>query len=256
MTDSGLLRVLVVGAAGRMGRALRELLAEEGQFSAAGFVDTERGPEAASPWWLSMDEVDAEVDGAVEFTCGGAVGGIAEVCARRRWPLVSGATGLTGEDTGRLGEAAKTIPILRASNMSLGVAMLRRCLTVIASLAPPETELEIVEIHHGGKRDAPSGTARSFFELWSGLRGRGLREVDGRTGTPGPRKGDEVGIHALRLGDVVGEHQLYLALPGGERVELTHRVGGRRSFARGALLALARLRGRPPGLYGLDDLYD
>jgi 4-hydroxy-tetrahydrodipicolinate reductase len=226
--------------------------------TASGFVDVlgGSGEEDRGPWWSSMDDVEAEVDGVVEFTHGGGVAPVAEACARRGWPLVSGTTGLTREDEDRLKEARRSIPILRAANMSLGIALLRRCLSVLSSFSPQGTELEIVEIHHGGKRDAPSGTARSLFDLWSELRGEGLREVHGRSGQTGARKGDEVGVHALRLGHVVGEHQLHFALPGGERVELIHRVAGRASFARGALFALSRLVGRPPGLYGLDDLYD
>jgi len=245
------LRILVAGAGGRMGRALREVLEADPRDRAVGWVD----PGSAEEGVLgALEDAEGPADGVIEFTCPGAVAGIARTCADRGWPLVSGTTGVTAQDDRALEGAARKIPVLRAANMSLGLAIVRRCMREVARLAPPETEMEIVEIHHRGKRDAPSGTARALFELWASMRG-GV-EVAGRAGATGPAEPGDVGLHAVRLGDVVGEHQILWSLPGGERLDLTHRVADRRSFARGAVWALRRVVGRRPGLYGFDDAFE
>ncbi|MBD3336839.1 MAG: 4-hydroxy-tetrahydrodipicolinate reductase [Candidatus Eisenbacteria bacterium] len=248
------LRVVVVGAAGRMGRMLRRVIEDDPRFTVAAHVDR-NAPRGEAGWFGALGEVSTGADGVIEFTLGGAVGEIARAAAAKGWPLVSAATGLSPDDEAGLQAAAGTIPVLHASNLSLGMALLRRCLREVAARAPEGVEAEIVEIHHGGKRDAPSGTARALFGDWSRSRSAALREVHGRSGAAGPRRSDEVGVHAVRLGNVVGEHRVFLALPGGERLELGHMVTDRASFARGALLALERLQESPPGLYAVEDLY-
>ncbi|MBU1702422.1 MAG: 4-hydroxy-tetrahydrodipicolinate reductase [Candidatus Eisenbacteria bacterium] len=247
------LRFVLAGAAGRMGRAIEGLAVEDPLLTIVALVDSHEIED--DRWRRRLGEVADPADGVIEFTHAGGLAAIATVCAERGWPLVSGTTSLTEEDHAGLARAAETIPILQASNLSLGIALMRRCLASIGREAPEGTELEILEIHHGAKRDAPSGTARTLYETWSQARGGHAIKKEGRSGLAGPRSPEEVGIHALRLGEVVGEHRCYLALPGGERLELAHSVTRRESFARGAFLALRRLVGRPPGFYSVDEIF-
>jgi 4-hydroxy-tetrahydrodipicolinate reductase len=248
------LRVVVAGAAGRMGQAVRAVVAGDPRFEIAALVDP--AARAEEGWFSNLDTVSGEADGVVEFTRAGALALLAPACARRGWPLVSGTTGLLPEDEAALREASARIPVLRATNLSLGMALVRRCLRLLAAKLPKGTQFEIVEIHHAGKQDAPSGTAWTLFEDWKALRGGQATATTGRSGRVGPRREEEVGLHAVRMGEVVGEHHLLLALPGGERLELVHRVARRESFARGALEGLLRLRSRPPGRYGWEDLLE
>jgi 4-hydroxy-tetrahydrodipicolinate reductase len=168
--------------------------------------------------------------------------------------FISGTTGLDAAFHETVAEAARDIPVLVAPNMSTGVYVLRRLTETLLDVLgdDPDFDLELMEIHHGRKNDAPSGTALQLLEA---IRSRGaMRTIHGREGSPGPRGADEVGCHALRGGDVVGEHTLY-AFGQGERIELTHRASNRDIFARGALRAARWCDGRPAGSYGMDDLF-
>jgi 4-hydroxy-tetrahydrodipicolinate reductase len=143
-------------------------------------------------------------------------------------------------------------PVFHSSNMSQGIHVLGKLLDLAAGMLSRDFSLEVVEIHHGGKVDSPSGTALSLVEIWEGHAGGGQR-IMGRCGAVGPREKDEIGIHSLRGGDVPGEHQLHL-LGSGERLVLAHSATGRRTFVRGALRAAEFLIGREPGLYSMDDM--
>ena len=168
--------------------------------------------------------------------------------------FISGTTGLDAAFHETVKQAARDIPVLVAPNMSTGVYVLRRLAETLLDVLgdDPDFDLELTEIHHGRKNDAPSGTALQLLEA---IQSRGARRTGhGREGTPGPRQPDEVGCHALRGGDVVGEHTLY-AFGQGERVELTHRATNRDIFARGALRAARWCFERPAGIYAMDDLF-
>jgi 4-hydroxy-tetrahydrodipicolinate reductase len=177
-------------------------------------------------------------------------------CAQRfGLGLIVGTTGLSAAAERALDEAAAQVPVLLASNCSVGANLLMAM--VRASVAAvPDADVEIVEVHHAGKRDAPSGTALSLAQAAADGRGVALDDVL-RTERAGeaPRKEGEIGVFGLRGGDVAGEHTVYLLLDG-ERIELTHRAGDRRIFAAGALRAARWLSGRAPGRYAMADVLE
>jgi 4-hydroxy-tetrahydrodipicolinate reductase len=163
-------------------------------------------------------------------------------------------TGFTDAELGCIREAASRIPIVRARNFSLGInVMLELVARAVERL--PGYDLEVLELHHSRKRDAPSGTALWIGETAAEARGDRLadRAVYHREGDTGPRPPGSIGMQSLRAGDSVGEHTLYLAGPG-ERLEISHRALSRDNFAAGAVRAARWVVGRPPGLYSLQDV--
>ena len=176
------------------------------------------------------------------------------ICVEGRIPLITGTTGLSESLQADLSSAAKSIPIVAAPNFSRGVTLLFH-LAKEAAARLPEFDVEIVEMHHHAKVDAPSGTALRLAEAVVEGRQRSLPLVHGRQGAVGPRQPHELGMHVLRGGDVVGEHTLLLA-GAGERVELGHRATDRTIFGRGALTAAKWVIGKPPGRYDMFDVME
>ncbi len=232
------LRVLIHGASGRMGQALLRLAADAPQTwqvvaAVTGRAPTQRVVDGV-PFFAAAELGGVPAfDVAVDFSLPEGVEPLLQLCVARRAALVSGTTGLAPAQREALGAAAASIPLLWASNFSVGVAVLDE-LVERAARALPGWDCDIVESHHVHKKDAPSGTALTLGE--SAARG-------GAT----PR------YASLRAGDIVGEHLVQLAGQG-ERIELVHRASNRDIFARGALQAASRLHGRPAGLYSMRGL--
>lgn len=261
-------RIVVHGALGRMGRAvIAALHAAGGDLQLVAALDREGADalgrdagEQAGAGTLgvkitsSIDVALAAAEVVIDFSSPGATAAIARACAARRVPLVVGTTGLDAQADTALAAVASVAPTVVAANFSIGVAVLAHLAARAATLLG-DFDAEIVEMHHRGKRDAPSGTALRLARAVADARGVDLaaRAVHGRSGTPGPRPEGEIGILALRGGDVVGDHTLILAGPG-ERLELTHRATSRDLFARGALRAAAWTVGRAPGRYDMSDV--
>ncbi len=249
-------RVAVIGAAGRMGRLVVTALEEAPDFEVALRVERRLAPLGAeedvaarvSP--VLEQATPGSIDAVAEFTVSRAVPAIAAEVRRLRCAWLSGTTGLEEAGHAALTEAARTGPVLWAPNFSLGVALLRRFVRQAAALLPTAWEMELVEIHHGAKVDAPSGTALALASDWRERRGG--EEIHGRSGRVGARARGEVGLHAVRLPEGVGEHRVLLG-GDGELLELTHRATERASFARGAVEALRWLVGQPAGLYTTED---
>ena len=191
----------------------------------------------------------------VDFSSAAAVEAILCDCRQTRTPLVIGTTGHTAGQRALIAEAAREIPIVFAANFSVGVNLLFWLTRQAARILGPGFDLEVIEVHHRLKKDAPSGTARRLAEILAEARALTYEEHvrHGREGTVGARANDEIGVHAVRGGDVVGEHTVLFA-DAGERVELVHRASSRETFALGALRAAAWLRGRPAGLYDMEDV--
>jgi 4-hydroxy-tetrahydrodipicolinate reductase len=177
----------------------------------------------------------------------------------REWPedssaaLVSGTTGLDSELQSLLAKRAERSPVFYAANLSQGIYALRMLARRAAELLDSEWDVELVEMHHNRKADAPSGTAAALIETVQEAWPIPLEPVYGRAGLPGPRGEHEMGVFALRGGTVVGEHELIFAGPE-ETLRLSHQAGSRMLFARGALRACRFVAQQPPGLYGMDDL--
>ena len=190
----------------------------------------------------------------VDFSSPSAFDAALALALQRRVALVSGTTGLSPLQSAALRQAAQRIPVLWASNFSLGVALLLR-FSRMAARVLPDWDCEIVEMHHRRKVDAPSGTALSLGEAVAEGRDVVLQAVaaHGRSGQAGARPAGEIGFHALRGGGVVGDHTVVFASED-ERVELTHRAANRDLFARGALHAALRLARAEPGWYSMDDV--
>jgi 4-hydroxy-tetrahydrodipicolinate reductase len=231
-------RLLVHGASGRMGQALLRLAGQGDRAQVVAAVSgmvQQRVVDGIPHFAGSELGGTPDFDVAVDFSRAGAFDGILRLCSTRGVPLVSGTTGLTSEQEAAMAAAANRIPILWASNFSLGVAVLGD-LVERAARSLPGWDCDIVEVHHVHKQDAPSGTALTLG---------GAAQRNGAT----PR------FVSIRAGDIVGEHTVQFATDG-ERIELVHRATNRDIFARGALAAAAWVQGRDPGLYALRDMLD
>jgi 4-hydroxy-tetrahydrodipicolinate reductase len=258
--------LVLVGAGGRMGRAVAEALAGAGggppgadtlslrsRIERPGF----RAPEDGGvPWGSDAAAVVTRGDVVVEFSAPGAAAAVATLCAERGASLVSGTTGLGEAEEAALREAARTVAVVRAANFSLGVLALRRALAAALAALPESWDVEIVERHHRGKRDAPSGTALRLARDAAEQRGypeSALRS--GRSGAAGPRPGAEIGLHSLRGGTWVGDHAVVLA-GAGEWLELRHVAEDRGAFAHGVVAAARFVARARPGFYTLEDVAD
>lgn len=253
-------RVLLVGAAGRMGESLLRQIAASLELELAGALEhsthPRQGQEVAPGVKLSADlaAACANADVAVDFSHPGSTLALLDAAEARGLPLVIGTTGIGADGERRIARAAERIAIVRAANFSIGIAVLLD-LVAEASRRLAGYEIEVLELHHNQKVDAPSGTALSLARAAAAARGQDLQReaVYHREGLTGKRRHDEIGLQSLRLADTVGEHIVFFAGPG-ERVELAHRAFSRENFATGALRAARWLVGRPPGLYGIRDV--
>lgn len=260
-----MLRVGVIGCAGRMGRAvMRELLAAE-DLELAGGVERPGHPclgedlgtlaGEAVTGHLAADDLEAllaRAEVVIEFSAPAASLAHAEACAAAGVAAVIGTTGLDADQEAGLARAAERVPIVRAANMSLGVNLLLALTEQVARALDADFDIEILEMHHRHKVDAPSGTALALGRAAADGRGVALEEawVRVRDGLTGPRPRGAIGFAALRGGDVVGDHSVVFAGEG-ERIVLQHLAADRRIYARGAVRAARWLAGRAPGLYGM-----
>lgn len=261
------LDLVIVGAAGRMGRAL--LLASAAQADLRLTAAVVRpghplvGQDVGSPVGLALgvtatSDLDAALalaDVVVEFTGPEGCAEVARAAAAAGVPLVSGTTGLDASARAVLAEAARHVPVVHAPNMSVGVSVLTVLVERAARALGPGFDAEISEVHHRHKRDAPSGTALRLGEAVAEGRDQHLADhaVHVREGQTGPRPDHAIGFAVVRGGDVVGEHTVHF-LGDGERLELTHRAERRDNFAQGALRAARWLPDQAPGLYGMRDV--
>ena len=262
-------RIGVLGADGRMGRAIVRAIASRDNKSARLGAAVERpgspalGQDAGVVAGTGAAGViigqglpeKAAADVWIDFTVPAATLAAAQAAAARGVAMVVGTTGLSAPQKAELAAAAKQIPIVFAANTSVGVTVLLKLISDAARALGPGFDLEIVETHHRAKRDAPSGTALRLAEALAEATGRDLGATARyeRHGDIGARSDAEIGIQSLRGGDVVGEHTIYF-LGQGERVEITHRATSRDTFAHGAVRAALWVSGQPPGLYDMRDV--
>jgi len=261
------MRLVVVGAGGRMGRELVRAVLETSGVELAGAVEHpsrgEVGQDAGRLAGLAEAGVAvtgdplplfAQADGVLDFTTPAATLEFAMLAAQARLVHVIGTTGLSHADLAKLDAAARHAVLVRSGNMSLGVNLLA-ALVRRAAAALPDYDVEIVEMHHRHKVDAPSGTALLLGEAAAAGRGTDLdtAAVRGRDGHTGARRDGSIGFAALRGGSVVGDHSVILAGQG-ERIELTHKAEDREIFAAGAIRAALWGRGKKPGHYSMADV--
>jgi 4-hydroxy-tetrahydrodipicolinate reductase len=259
-----MVKVVVTGAAGRMGTQIARVVRATEGMALAGAVERPGpsvGQDAGALAGLGplgvvvMDDLAKALDGAdvvVDFTSHEASARHAEACADRGVALVVGSTGFTPEAKARVAAAAKRIPVVLSPNMSVGVNVLFELVRQAAEVLGDAYDVEIVEMHHKKKRDAPSGTAVRLGEIAAEALGRDPKDAlaYSRHGIIGERPPWQIGLQTLRGGDVVGEHTVYF-VGEGERIELTHRATSRDQFARGAVRAAQWVVGQPPGVYDM-----
>ena len=251
-----MVKIGIHGASGKMGRMIIECLKNEpgAKLSAAYTIEP---LDFALPDGVILtdkfDELFASCDVVIDFTIKEGAINLLNYARTDPKPLVIGTTGLGEDGANLLKLASAAMPILYATNMSLGVAVLNR-LAALASKALREFDAEIVEQHHRHKKDAPSGTALTLGERVAAARGLNLKEVlvTGRDGMVGARSKHEIAILAVRGGDVVGRHTVGFYNEG-EFIELNHTATSRATFAKGAIKAAIWTAGRESGLYGIDD---
>ncbi|MEO7329150.1 MAG: 4-hydroxy-tetrahydrodipicolinate reductase [Minicystis sp.] len=258
------MKIAVHGVTGRMGQCVVRLAAAEG-LSIVGAIASPQSAglgrdagEIAGAGPLGV-EISADTaagllgaDVVIDFSSAAALPGLLTRAARARVAVISGTTRLDAVCEQRLHEAARVVPVLWAPNTSVGVQVLADLVRQAVERLGLGFDVEIVETHHRAKVDAPSGTADRLRQAAEEGRA-GLRAVNGREGNVGPRKAEEIGVHAVRGGDVIGDHTVHLLGPG-ERIELTHRATNRDLFARGALRAARFLVGKPAGRYTMADV--
>jgi 4-hydroxy-tetrahydrodipicolinate reductase len=262
------MRLVIAGAGGRMGRTLIHAIATTKGVTLAGAIEASDsaviGRDAGELAGLGTNGIkvvsDAApllkaADGLIEFTIPAATLALAELTAAAGIVHVIGTTGLSAEEEALLGKAASRTPIVKSGNMSLGVNLLVALTKRVAQTLGEDYDVEILEMHHNNKLDAPSGTALMLGRAAAAGRGINLaaHSVRGRDGLTGARRAIDIGFASLRGGTVVGDHSVIFAGPA-ERIELTHRAEDRMIFARGALHAALWARGKKPGLYSMADV--
>jgi 4-hydroxy-tetrahydrodipicolinate reductase len=262
------MRIAVLGAAGRMGQALTRALAETPGCVVAGGLEPKGSPAVGQdigtvagidPLGVAITDdplaLFAHADGVVDFTTPKATVEFAGLAAQARIVHVIGTTGFSDDELAKIEAAARHAAIVKAGNMSMGVNLMAALTARVAETLGPEFDIEILEMHHRHKRDAPSGTSLMLGAAAAKGRGVSLAENSVRTrdGETGPRRQGDIGFASLRGGDVVGEHRVIFAGPG-ERIELAHIASDRGIFARGAVRAALWARKKPPGLYSMADV--
>lgn len=262
------MKIAIMGAGGRMGRELIRAVHDTAGCAVAG--GTEQPGSAlvgedlgtlAGVGELGVVATDdpvtliARVDAILDFTAPAASVEFAALAAQARIVHVLGTTGFSPDEERKIEAAARHATIVKAGNMSLGVNLLVELTRKVAAALDEDFDIEIVEMHHRHKVDAPSGTALMLGEAAAQGRGIALAEHSerGRDGHTGARKRGDIGFAALRGGSVVGDHTVIFAADG-ERIELTHRAADRGIFARGAVKAALWANGKPPGIYSMADV--
>ena len=261
-------KIVIIGAAGRMGRALVRCLKQHPSLRLVGAIEHGECPligrdagtvagEGECGVLISDDlaACAAEADVLIDFSLHTAVPAHVRLAADLGKGMVIGTTGIFPAENAILQEAAHRIPIVWAPNMSVGVNLLFAMVRKAAGILGPEYDVEVTEMHHRHKKDAPSGTALRLAEKVAEGRRVDFNAVAvyGREGQTGERPSGQIGIHALRGGDIIGDHTVMFAIDG-ERVELTQRATSRDTFAMGALRAAAWVIKRPPRMYDMQDV--
>jgi 4-hydroxy-tetrahydrodipicolinate reductase len=261
-------RLIVAGAGGRMGRALVKAISETEGATLVGAVESPRSPfigqDSGTLAGLGENGIriaadvkarGSKADAIIDFTSPAATVVLAALAAQAGIAHVIGTTGLSPDDEAQLSEAAKTAVIVKSGNMSLCVNLMAALVKRVARTLDESFDIEILEMHHNKKVDAPSGTALLLGRAAADGRDVALssRSVRARDGETGPRKAGDIGFAALRGGTVIGDHSVIFAGPG-ERLELSHKAEDRMIFARGALRAAMWAKGKQPGIYSMLDV--
>ncbi len=258
-------KLVIVGAAGRMGKRIVSLAAESGEFDIVAAVERKDHPDigkdaglvaAAGPINVELaDEFPKAGDVAVDFSQPEASDKTIDYCIDNKVALVSGTTGLSNQQREKFKAAAEKIPVIYGTNMSVGMNVLFNLVGKVATMLGEEYDIEIIEQHHRFKKDAPSGSALTLAENICKATGRDFPGslTHGRSGKEALRQKGTIGMHAVRAGDITGVHSVIFGTLG-ETVTLNHTANSRDTFVRGALRAAKWLVGKEPALYSMADV--
>ncbi|MCF6290712.1 MAG: 4-hydroxy-tetrahydrodipicolinate reductase [Desulfobacterales bacterium] len=261
-------RVIVAGAAGRMGRRIGYMVRQHPDLQLVAGFEPEGSPfvgrdigevggygSIGVPISAGLEGIIDQGEVIIDFTFHQATMDFARRAAEHNKAMVIGTTGLTAEDLAGLKSLAADFPCVQAPNMAVGVNVLFKVAAKVAAILGNDYDIEIIEAHHRMKKDAPSGTALKLGEMVASAVNRDLDKVGvyARHGMIGERTDQEIGIQTIRAGDIVGEHTIYFA-GAGERLEITHRAHNRDNFARGAALAAAWVTDKANGMYTMFDV--
>ncbi len=238
-------RIIITGAKGRMGQALTACAKNFRNLEIVSQIDAED----------DLGGTVSKADAVIDFSLHSATPKIVELCAKNKKAVVIGTTGHSDTEKAAIKKSGAIVPMVWTSNFSTGVNTLFWLTRKAAEILGPDFDLEIVEMHHRMKKDAPSGTAKSLGEILADVRKLQLDKAarHGRAGIVGARTASEIGIHSIRGGDVVGDHTVIFANTG-ERLELTHKASSRDTFANGALRAALWVVKQRPGIYDMQDV--
>ena len=249
-----MIRVILHGANGHMGREVERLAKECDDLKIVAGVDTHGEASGTFPVYARLSEVKEEADVVIDFSVAAAVDALLADCVAKKLPLVLCTTGLSEAQTGKMREASKQIAVLKSANMSLGINLL---LKLVRDASPVLKEagfdIEIVEKHHRRKLDSPSGTALALADAAKEALGGTASYAFDRSARHEARPADEIGLSAVRGGTIVGDHDVIFAGTD-EVITLSHSAYSRAIFAKGALQAAAFLAGKGAGLYGMSDV--
>lgn len=260
-----MVRIAIAGAAGRMGQRILALAQAGKDVDVVAALEKtghpEIGADAGEKAGLGrlglpiQDRTETELDVLIDFTLPEGTAHWLDYCLAYKRGIVIGTTGHTPDQLAAIESAARSIPVLKAANMSVGVNVLLKAVAQVAAALGEGYDIEIVEAHHRFKMDAPSGTALALRDSIIRATGRDAEKdvIYGRQGQTGKRPGRQIGMHAVRMGDVVGEHEVHFGTLG-ETVTIKHSAHTRDTFAQGALRAAAWLAGKPAGRYDMQDV--
>ncbi len=260
-----IIRVGVTGASGRMGKCLIEMIQNHSELALVAALDHSQSPflgqdagivaGGCAAGVMITDKLSvtlSHIDVLIDFTRPQASLAYLAECAAAQIAMVIGTTGFSQDEKSLIASAAHQTPIVQAPNMSVGVNLSYQLLALAARTLGDEVDIEILEMHHRHKVDAPSGTALQMGEVLAATLGRDLQQhaIYGREGVTGERDRKQIGFATLRGGDVIGDHTVFFA-DEGERIEITHRASDRKAFAKGALRAAIWLTQQRPGQYNM-----
>lgn len=248
------MRILLVGCNGRMGQAMAMRVKDEPGMEIVAGVDVVQDKTNSFKVYSDLSEITESPDVVVDFSHISLTEALLEFCIANKLPLLLCTTGVAGDLDRKISEAAKTIPLFRSFNMSLGISLLQALVRQAAKVLGDTYDIEIIEKHHNAKLDAPSGTAIMIAQAAASALSFEPQYVYDRTGELKKRDHHEIGIHSIRGGTIVGEHEAMFIGPN-EVLTISHSAGSRELFVNGAVKAAAFLLVHPtPGLYTMDDL--
>lgn len=255
-----MIKIIVIGAKGRMGQAIITEIYKEKDLEFIGGIETKEYIDLNTEnkeiiLKDNLEEIISLADVIVDFTTPLATLSYLPIIEKNKKPVIIGTTGFSEEQQKQIKMVSLNIPCVFSPNMSIGINLLFKIIKDLASVLKEDYDIEIIEAHHRNKKDAPSGTAKKMVELIAGVYNWNPEEVAlyGRKGITGQRKAKEIGVHAIRAGDIIGDHTIIFG-GNGERIEITHCVHNRTTFAKGVIKAIRFIIKTPPGLYTMQDV--